>query len=190
MAGTGPSSAPREVAMDVLEHLTQEHRQVESMLEQLRSSKPGRQRDRLIDDLMDALHKHMGMEERFLYPVVAGVVGEKSEMEAETEHDLTREGLTRLDAMRDAPGFGAAVDMMAAGIAHHVKEEEQSIFPQLRKKAAGKIARMDPQQLESEMEVLDLTKEDLYARARQMGVPGRSHMTKGELAEALVSRSR
>ena len=56
----------------------------------------------------------MAVEEQHLYPIVKQVAGDEAEEEAETEHDLTREGLAKLRDMLDKPGFGAAVDMSSA----------------------------------------------------------------------------
>jgi hemerythrin-like domain-containing protein len=50
------------------------------------------------------------------------------------EHRLAREGLAELRRLVDEPGFGAAVAMLTAGIKHHVKEEEQEVFPELKRK--------------------------------------------------------
>jgi len=173
--------------VDVLDHLTQEHRKAESLLEQLGSSEPGPERDRLVDELTAAMSTHMAVEERFLYPIVVEVVDRESETEAEVEHDLAREGLVKLDQLRSEPGFGAAVDMVKAGIGHHVHEEEQEIFPKLRQKAADRLAGLDPEQLEESVksDVSDLTKDELYQRAQEAEVPGRSSMTKDELADAV-----
>ena len=116
--------------MDVLEHLMQEHRTAEELMARLESTEPGRQRDQLVGELSQALAKHMAVEEQFLYPIVAQVLGAEPETEAEVEHNLAREGLRNLVEMRDKPGFGAALDMVRAGIAHHVEEEEHEIFPE------------------------------------------------------------
>ena len=43
------------------------------------------------------------------------------------------DGLDKLAQLDDEPGFGATVAMLKAGINHHVKEEEQEVFPQLKK---------------------------------------------------------
>jgi len=49
--------------------------------------------------------------------------------EPETEHGLAPEGLAKLRELEDQPGFGTAVDMLAAVIEHHVREEADEIFP-------------------------------------------------------------
>jgi iron-sulfur cluster repair protein YtfE (RIC family) len=175
--------------MDVLEHLTEEHRKAERLMEQLEKTDPGSTRDRLVGELTDALRTHMAVEERFLYPIVVEAMGAEPETEAEVEHDLAREGLAKLTELRHEPGFGAALDMVKAGIAHHVEEEEHEIFPELRKKAAAQLAALDPEELEQEVgtDGSDQTKEELYQKAREAGIPGRSTMTKDELAEAVAS---
>ena len=76
----------------------------------------------------------MEIEERVIYPVVQRVVGKEEAEEAGVEHGLAREGLSDLQRLVDEPGFGAAVAMLTAGIRHHVKEEEQEVFPELKRK--------------------------------------------------------
>ena len=133
--------------MDVLEHLTQEHRKVEQLFGRLSGAdKAGRAG--LVDDLEQAPSVHIAVEDQHLYPIVEQVAGDEAEEEAETEHDLAREGIAKLRVMVDKPGFGAVVDMVSAGIGHHVQEEENEIFPELRRKAAERIDRLDPEQLE------------------------------------------
>jgi len=180
--------------MDLLEHLTQEHRKAESMLSTLAQSEEGAERESTVEELTTALQTHMAVEERFLYPIVKKTLGEETEDEAESEHTLARDGLQKLNELVAEPGFGAAVDMLVAGIGHHVQEEENEIFPQLRQKAADQIAALDPEQLEQEVKSsgasrggTDLTKEELYEKAKQAEVPGRSSMSKDELANAVQS---
>src|SRR5262245_42828187 len=103
--------------------LETDHRGVERLLGRLGDSDPGPERDRLVTRLADSLAVHMRFEEEALYPVLAGADSELAE-EAEIEHGLAREGLARLRQLTAAPGFGAALDMIEAGIAHHVEEEE------------------------------------------------------------------
>ena len=114
--------------------LKRDHREVAQMLKTLETSKPGARRRQTVDKLMQALELHMEIEERDIYPVVERVVGKEEAEEAGVEHGLAREGLADLRRLVDEPGFGAAVAMLTAGIRHHVKEEEQEVFPELKRK--------------------------------------------------------
>jgi iron-sulfur cluster repair protein YtfE (RIC family) len=169
--------------MDILEHLTEEHRKAEQLMEQLGLSEPGPDRSALIDELEEALAIHMAVEEQFLYPIVEEAIGSEEADEANAEHGLARQGLGVLRTKASEPGFGAAVDMLKGGITHHVDEEENELFPQLRQKAGDRLALLDPEKLEK---VAGATREALYKAAREQGVEGRSTMTKAELADAVT----
>jgi hypothetical protein len=94
-----------------------------------------------------------------------------------------------------APGFGAAVEMLKAGISHHVEEEEQEAFPKLRsscddstveglgqtlfrrKAAAGTLS--------ADLEAA--TKDALSEMAKDLGIEGRSSMSKPQLIETITA---
>jgi hemerythrin superfamily protein len=178
---------------DPFSMLEQDHREVERMLEGLGSSKPGAERQQLVGKLVNALDVHMQFEESEIYPLVLQVMDHETEQEAEIEHQLAREGVRKLSQMIDTPGFGAAVEMLKGGITHHVKEEEQEIFPKLRKNldkdrqstlatdllSAKQAAGMPP------LDVQHASKEELMQAAADAGIEGRSSMTKDQLATAL-----
>jgi iron-sulfur cluster repair protein YtfE (RIC family) len=177
---------------DLLDHLTEEHRKAEQMMQTLLDSDEGPEREQTLGELREALLKHMAVEEQFLYPIVQRTLGDEPEQEAENEHTLAREGLDKLAELVSEPGFGAAVEMLQGGVGHHVKEEEQEIFPKLRRQAGDEVAALDPDELEQRVESRggsagDVTKDELYQRAQAADIPGRSQMTKDELAEALES---
>ena len=177
---------------DVVAMLEADHRHVEHLLAKLAESKPGAERDAMVEQLSSALSVHMQFEEQELYPLVARIDGEMAE-EAGIEHGLARDGVTKLSELADAPGFGAAVEMLTGGISHHVKEEEGEMFPKLRSasdaatlealgrtlqqaKAAAGLPPFDPE---------SVTKAQLLEFARDAGIEGRSKMTKRELQRAL-----
>jgi hemerythrin superfamily protein len=154
----------------LLDELEAQHRQVEDLFAQLEEAEDAATQQPLVDELVSSLKKHMEIEETQVYPEVAKLDGEM-EQEAEIEHQLGRDGMTKLQELIGQPGFGAAVAMLEAGISHHVEEEENEVFPKLRE-ALGFPAT-------------DTTKRDLYKRAQAAGIEGRSSMTKDELIAAL-----
>jgi hemerythrin superfamily protein len=180
---------------DVFTILRSDHRHVEDLLTRLGDSEQGAARDAVIEELTLALTVHMRFEERQLYPVVADIDAEMAE-EAAIEHALASEALTKLAELAAAPGFGAAVEMLTGGIGHHVKEEENEMFPRLREACdsgtvealAEALKRMKTEAGLPAFEPSVATKDELLELARDAGIEGRSKMTKEQLKRALVSR--
>lgn len=175
---------------DVLSHLVEEHRKVEQLLARLKESDAGPERQRLFDELTSSLATHMAVEERFVYPIMAEHLGEDEVASATDEHELARSGIEEARQRLEEGAFEAAIDILEAGIGHHVEEEEQDQFPALREKAGDQLAALDPEALEDAVEGEDdgseKTRDELYEEARAADIPGRSDMTKQELREALA----
>lgn len=117
---------------DPMRILKADHREVEKLLTKLADTEEGADREALAEELVTKLTAHMKMEESLIYPAVAEHVGAEDEEEAEVEHQLVREGLEKMEAMLEVPGFGAVVEMLKGGISHHVAEEETQLLPELK----------------------------------------------------------
>ena len=117
---------------DPMRILKADHREVEQLLGRLADTDEGRERESLVKEVVTKLTAHMEAEETIVYPSVADRVGAEDAEEADVEHDLVRTALGQLQSMTTVPGFGAVVEMLKAGISHHVKEEEQELLPELK----------------------------------------------------------
>jgi DUF438 domain-containing protein len=117
---------------DPMTILKADHREVKKLLKALTETDEGTERQKLAEQVQLALSVHMQIEEQLLYPIVTELVGEEDAEEAEVEHRLARTGLATMMELVDQPGFGAAVEMVAAGVAHHVEEEESELLPELK----------------------------------------------------------
>ncbi len=117
---------------DPMRILKADHREVEQLLKRLADTDEGDERNELAHEVNLKLTAHMEIEESIVYPPVSDVVGEDDREEAEIEHGLARQGLATMMSMLELPGFGAAVQMLAGGVSHHVEEEERELLPELR----------------------------------------------------------
>jgi len=183
--------------VDVTKILERDHRQVEELFDKIEKA-DGDDRTPLIDALATSLRGHMELEEQVVYPAMEPVTGHEDVEEGNAEHELARKGLEDMIRLApDDPGFGAALDATRAGIKHHVDEEEDDVFPKLRKEGASVLDAMAQpfmakrlalgMPIDAEAIAASSTKEELLDEAKKAGIDGSSSMNKEELAEALAA---
>ena len=124
--------------MDALKLLTQDHRTVERLFKayERAGDRASKQKQRLAEQISRELSIHASIEEQFLYPT-ARELSEKlgaEVLEALEEHHLAKATLAELEKMspRDER-FDAKMTVLMESIRHHVEEEEQELFPKLRR---------------------------------------------------------
>ena len=117
---------------DPMRMLKADHREVAQLLDRLGDTDEGAERENLVSEVETKLGLHMELEESFVYSLIEEHVGAEDREEADIEHGLVRETLTKLREMVEQPGFGAVVEMLKGGITHHVEEEEREILPELK----------------------------------------------------------
>lgn len=176
--------------------LEADHRLVEDLIARIKEADPS-ERQALVDELTTNVVAHMELEEAVVYPAMQPVTGAEAVEEGNKEHELARTALEQVRELApDEPGFMAAVDTFEAAISHHVEDEEEEVFPELRRDGADALAAMATPFMQQRVELgmpMDpaalsaaSTKDELVAEAEHAGVEGARSMTKEELAEALV----
>jgi len=111
--------------------LEKQHRKVESTFKKLEGPKPDAAA--LLHELANDLVAHMAIEQKIFYPVVRSVK-EDLVLESYEEHAVAELALKRL--LATDPGdatFKAKVTTLKELIEHHVKEEEEDLFPKVEK---------------------------------------------------------
>jgi hemerythrin superfamily protein len=182
--------------VDVTRILEADHRDVEALFRKIDRAE-GAERTPFIDELASSLRAHMALEETVVYPAIKPVVGGEPVQEGETEHDLARKSLEEVLALApDEPGFGAALESLKAGIEHHVTEEEDDLFPEVRTNGAKVLEELATPFMTKRLELglpmtapalsAASTKDELLAEATSAGIDGASSMKKDELAKALA----
>ena len=124
---------------DVTKMLEHDHREAEDLFAKIKETN-GAARAGLVTKLAGALRLHMQVEETIVYPAIAKQVDGGDDMveEATTEHEGARKALADVEKLSpNEPGFDGALEMLEAGISHHVEEEEDEVFPKLRESVSS-----------------------------------------------------
>jgi hemerythrin superfamily protein len=125
-------SAETEVnAMDLLEG---QHREVEELFAKLEKADRGERKQKLFDQIADKLAVHAAIEEQEFYPAVKARRTEDILLESLEEHLGIKRVLADLLAV-DATDetFDAKAKVLKEQVEHHVGEEEDDLFPKVKK---------------------------------------------------------
>lgn len=120
---------------DVVDILTEDHRQMVDLLSSIESTPDPARRSDLADTVIAEVMRHAVAEEMFVYPVVVEHVPDGA---AEVEHDKQEheEIVELMKRMEDldasGPEFMQRVRELHELLEHHAKDEETEQFPQLR----------------------------------------------------------
>jgi hypothetical protein len=200
------------MATDVVSLIKKDHRELEELFASLVAGDGDRQR--MLDEITARLEAHSRAEELEVYPVLAlADPGEEGEVEhAHHEHHEAEHRLRMARNLVVSPHFGEAFTAFVAAVKHHVEEEENEVLPALQKavdagrlvelgaafeKVRGELLAQPASAINLEVaagaraaigDLADATREELYERAKEADIPGRSAMTKRELADALRER--
>lgn len=89
----------------------------------------------LVKQVCAALKVHTKIEEEIFYPAVRRAIKDEDLMnEAEVEHDSAKSLIRQLERMKPSdPKFAATFTVLGEYVNHHVKEEEEEMFPKVRR---------------------------------------------------------
>lgn len=121
-----------DVSTDVVELLTEQHTEVDLLIEQLESGKGDG--TAIFAELADKLAAHAAAEEQVFYPAVMAANTEDMLREAVEEHLSVKRLLADMLALRTGePAFVAKLAVLKEQVSHHAhREEEAKLFPKLR----------------------------------------------------------
>jgi hemerythrin superfamily protein len=118
--------------MDAIELLKQDHRKVEKIFSELEKSKD---RKSLFNQLDQELTVHAEIEEKIFYP--AGKEAEPTRdivLESIEEHKQVKMVLADLEAAdKNTDEWLAGLKVLKEDVTHHVGEEENELFPKIKK---------------------------------------------------------
>jgi hemerythrin superfamily protein len=196
------TATPETSIVDVL---TREHKLVDKLMAKIEENLEGESFDEVpevFEILKTKLTAHARGEEMKVYPAFRAMNDEIKDMigEANEEHALVHDKLAELSELEASDDeFKAKFTVLKDLVQHHVEEEEGELFPEVRKAAdEAQLVQLTAEYMEAKREVLGdkvdevteielevMTKDDLMAQAKEMGVQTTSSMTKAQLVEAM-----
>jgi hemerythrin superfamily protein len=179
------------MAVDVVDLIMQDHREVERLFEELRTSSD--KRPNLVPVLTALLTAHSRAEEAEVYPVARDEAGETDEVaHSQEEHVEADQLLARLaESDPQSADFDDVLNDLVSAVKHHVEEEESKVLRGLRERLSeARRAELGEAFASSREQHLgeqpgEITKDELAQQARNAGIRGASTMAKDELAEKL-----
>ncbi|NMG65586.1 hemerythrin domain-containing protein [Azoarcus indigens] len=135
---------------EVVGSLIDDHRKVKKLFKEFESAKTPEEKEAIARSACMELKVHTQLEEELFYPAVRNSDPEKFHDlldEAVVEHASAKDLIKQLDGMHAGDDlFDAKVTVLGEYIEHHVKEEEEALFPKLMEE------KLDLRDLASEME--------------------------------------
>ncbi|MEF7614162.1 hemerythrin domain-containing protein [Aquincola sp. MAHUQ-54] len=136
------SAAARETreAPDAITLLTDDHKEVKKLFRQYdklaKAEAQASQRQEVAERICLMLTVHAQIEEELLYPAAREVLPEADLVdEAAVEHQSAKDLIAQIRGMTpDEPLYDAKVKVLGEYIDHHVKEEQDELFPKLRRR--------------------------------------------------------
>jgi len=124
--------------MDAIVLLKEDHKTVERLFKQFEKAGDDEYavKRRLVDQMIEELSVHAFIEEQIFYPAARRGVPETEDhvLESLEEHHIVKWVLSELqDLDPQEERFDAKVTVLIENVRHHVEEEEQEWFPEVRK---------------------------------------------------------
>jgi hemerythrin superfamily protein len=127
----------RSKGLGAIEMLKQDHSKVEKAFkefEKMDRADAGACRE-LVMAVCEDLKVHTTLEEDLFYPAVREALEDEDIMnEAAVEHETARMLIEQLENMQDDdPNYHATFAVLAEYVRHHIREEEEEMFPAARR---------------------------------------------------------
>jgi hemerythrin superfamily protein len=138
------SRAPAQ-PKDAIAMLRADHKKVSDLFEQFEASRSASRKKDLVSQICQELTVHTMLEEEIFYPAVKAALRDKELVpEANVEHASVKDLIAQVkDAEPSGEDYDAKVKVMSEYVKHHVKEEQNEMFPKAQKTRLDMVALRD-----------------------------------------------
>ena len=153
-----PTTKATPVHKEATAMLRADHKLVSELFEQYEKSRSTAKKKELVAQICKELTVHAQVEEEIFYPAVKAALKDHELIpEASVEHATLKDLIAQVEGLEpDGEMFDAKIKVMSEYVKHHVKEEQNEIFPKAR------ATKLDMVELGAQ---IDARKQELMAAA-------------------------
>ena len=129
-------------AMDATAMLRADHKKVAALFDEFERSRSAKRKKEIVSQICTELTVHTTVEEEIFYPAVKAALKDHELVpEANVEHASVKDLIAQVQGVEpDGEMYDARVKVMGEFVKHHVKEEQNEMFPKAKK---SKLDMMD-----------------------------------------------
>lgn len=119
---------------DAIALLRADHKLVSELFEEYEKARSVSKKKQLVSQICTELSVHAQVEEEIFYPAVKQALKDKELIpEATVEHATLKDLIAQVEGIEpDGEMFDAKIKVMSEYVKHHVKEEQNEIFPKAK----------------------------------------------------------
>lgn len=137
------ASAPSTKTQDATALLRADHKEVDALFSEYEKTKSAIRKKSIVAEICSALTVHAQIEEEIFYPAFKQALKDKELIpEATVEHATLKDLIAQIEGVEpDGEMYDAKVKVLSEYVKHHVKEEQNEMFP--KAKAATNLDLME-----------------------------------------------
>ncbi|OWQ46584.1 hemerythrin [Roseateles noduli] len=134
-ARKSPAKVGSKRSQDAVALLRADHKKVADLFEQFEKSRSPAKKKQLVAEICLELTVHAQVEEEIFYPEVQAALRDKELVpEAKVEHQSIKDLIAAVEGVEPyGEDYDAKVKVMSEWVKHHVKEEQNEMFPKAKK---------------------------------------------------------
>ena len=126
---------------DAINILKEDHDKVKSLFKEFKDKNRNRSKAVIIEEALKELRIHAAIEEEIFYPAVRPGIEKDLMNEANEEHHVAKFLIAEISVMTgNEEHYDAKFIVLSENIEHHIKEEENDMFPKARSLEVDMIA--------------------------------------------------
>ncbi|RZJ13062.1 MAG: hemerythrin domain-containing protein [Rubrivivax sp.] len=152
---SAPAKPTRSRQSNAITMLREDHKKVAGLFEDYEKARSTNVKRRLVEQICLELTVHTTLEEEIFYPAFKQAARDKELVpEAKVEHDSVKNLIAQVQGKEpDGEDFDAKVKVMGEFVKHHVKEEQNEMFPKA-KEAGLDLAELGRQMAERKLQLM------------------------------------